>query len=73
MLALTPIGISFSRIYIGVHWFSDIIGAWIFGLIVLLIFADLYHVAGAQERAAHKKALAARDEPISGQQASGSA
>jgi membrane-associated phospholipid phosphatase len=56
VLALTPIAISFTRIYIGVHWFSDIIGAWLFGLIVLLIFADLYHIAGAQERAAHIKA-----------------
>jgi len=53
VLILTPIAISFSRIYIGAHWFSDIVGAWIFGLIVLLIFADLYHVAGAQERAAY--------------------
>jgi len=53
VLILTPIAISFSRIYIGAHWFSDIVGAWIFGLIVLLIFADLYHIAGAQERAAH--------------------
>ena len=53
VLAVTPIAISFTRIYIGVHWFSDVIGAWIFGLIVLLIFADLYHIAGAQERAAH--------------------
>jgi membrane-associated phospholipid phosphatase len=62
VLALTPIGISFTRIYIGVHWFSDIIGAWIFGLLVLLIFADLYHIAGAQERAAHLKAIAERNE-----------
>ena len=53
VLIVTPIAISFSRIYIGAHWFSDIIGAWIFGLIVLLIFAHFYHIAGAQERAAH--------------------
>ena len=57
VLAVTPIAISFTRIYIGVHWFSDVIGAWIFGLIVLLIFADLYHIAGAQERAAHIERL----------------
>ena len=62
VLALTPIGISFSRIYIGVHWFSDIIGAWIFGMIVLLFLADLYHIAGAQERAEHLKAIADRKE-----------
>jgi membrane-associated phospholipid phosphatase len=49
VLAITPIGISLSRIYIGVHWFSDIIGAWIFGLVVLLIFADLYKFVGAKE------------------------
>ncbi len=53
VLALTPIGISLSRIYIGVHWFSDIIGAWLFGLIVLLIYVDLYYVMGATERMAH--------------------
>lgn len=62
VLALTPIAISFTRIYLGVHWFSDIIGAWIFGLIVLLIFADLYHIAGVQERAAHIEAISARKE-----------
>lgn len=45
LLALLPIPISFSRIYLGVHWFSDIVGAWIFGLIVLLILAELYSVS----------------------------
>ena len=49
VLALTPIGISLSRIYIGVHWFSDIIGAWMFGLIVLPILAKLYKHFGANE------------------------
>ncbi len=53
VLALAPIGISLSRIYIGVHWFSDVIGAWLFGLIVLFIFVDLYHLTGAKERMAH--------------------
>lgn len=50
VLALTPVGISLSRIYIGVHWFSDVIGAWMFGLVVLLIFAELYKVMGIKER-----------------------
>jgi len=62
VLILTPIAISFSRIYIGAHWFSDIIGAWIFGLIVLLVFADLYHIAGAQERAAHLESVQERQK-----------
>ena len=52
VLATTPIGISLSRIYIGVHWFSDVIAAWMFGLIVLLIFAELYKLVGAKERTA---------------------
>jgi len=69
VLALTPVVISFTRIYLGVHWFSDIIGAWIFGLIVLLIFADLYHIAGAQERAAHLKAISLPAETIGAPQA----
>jgi membrane-associated phospholipid phosphatase len=56
VLIVTPIAISFSRIYIGAHWFSDIIGAWMFGLIVLLVFAQLYRIAGAQERAARLEA-----------------
>jgi membrane-associated phospholipid phosphatase len=71
VLALTPIAISFTRIYLGVHWFSDIIGAWIFGLIVLLIFADLYQIAGMQERAAHLENV--QKSTMNGQKASGSA
>lgn len=56
VLAIMPIGISLSRIYIGVHWFSDVVGAWMFGLVVLLIFVDLYNLMGSKERRADNQA-----------------
>ena len=43
LLVTLPICISLSRIYLGVHWFSDVLGAWFFGLIVLFLLVDLYH------------------------------
>ena len=50
LCVLTPLGISMSRIYLGVHWFTDVMGAWFFGLVVLFFLVDIYNFIGVQER-----------------------
>ena len=42
-------GISLSRIYLGAHWCSDVLGGWAAGLFLLLLLAEGYKaVAGAE-------------------------
>lgn len=43
-LALLPVGIGLSRIYLGDHWFSDVVGGWAFGLAIATIAAVLYPI-----------------------------
>lgn len=45
--------ISLSRIYLGVHWFSDVVGGWTAGLFFVLILAEIYKAFGAAELAPH--------------------
>jgi undecaprenyl-diphosphatase len=41
--------ISVSRIYLGAHWFSDVVGGWTAGLFFLLLLLELYKLVGTRE------------------------
>lgn len=38
----TALMVSLSRIYVGAHWFSDVVGAWTAGIFFLLLLAEIY-------------------------------
>jgi undecaprenyl-diphosphatase len=44
ILATLPFLIGLTRIYLGVHWFSDVVGGWTAGVLVLLLLAHIHHV-----------------------------
>ncbi|HLL80517.1 MAG TPA: phosphatase PAP2 family protein [Ktedonobacteraceae bacterium] len=44
-LALMPLCIGMSRIYLGDHWFSDVIGGWVAGLFCLILLVEWYRTA----------------------------
>lgn len=50
LCAMTPLCISLSRIYLGVHWFTDVLGAWFFGLVMLFLLVDIYNFIEAEAR-----------------------
>lgn len=47
------VGIGLSRVYVGGHWLSDVIGGWTAGLFFLLLLAEIYKHIGARELAPH--------------------
>jgi membrane-associated phospholipid phosphatase len=46
---LIAVCISLSRIYVGAHWFSDVLGGWTAGSFFLLLLAEIYKVAANAE------------------------
>ena len=42
LLSLLVLLIGFSRIYVGVHYFTDVVGGFTLGLVVLIIYVDIY-------------------------------
>lgn len=42
LLSLLVLLIGFSRIYVGVHYFTDVVGGFTLGLVVLIIYIDIY-------------------------------
>lgn len=51
--AACPVLIGLSRIYVGGHWFSDVIGGWTAGLFFLFLIAEVYKSVGARELSPH--------------------
>ena len=50
LFAVVSVAVGMSRVYLGVHWFGDVVGAWLFGAAVLLV-AVLGFFALTQPRA----------------------
>ena len=53
VFAACPVLIGLSRVYVGGHWFSDVIGGWTAGLFFLLLIAEVYKSVGARELSPH--------------------
>lgn len=55
LLILLIVGIGLSRIYLGAHWLSDVVGGWIVGLFLLLLLAEGYKAIEKDHRADSSK------------------
>jgi undecaprenyl-diphosphatase len=54
--ACTAVMVSVSRIYLGAHWFSDVMGGWTAGLFLLVVIVEIYKHWGKKELSMHKVA-----------------
>jgi undecaprenyl-diphosphatase len=61
LLATLPALIGLSRIYLGAHWFSDVIGGWTVGIFFLLLFAEAYKFLATDELEGSRPGAAAPD------------
>lgn len=51
LLSLLILSIGFSRIYVGVHYFTDVVGGFLLGLAYLIIYINIYNKkAGKNEK-----------------------
>ncbi|MFB6523023.1 phosphatase PAP2 family protein [Streptomyces sp. NPDC056401] len=37
LAAVSVLGVGFTRIYLGVHWFSDVLGGWLLGAVIVAL------------------------------------
>jgi undecaprenyl-diphosphatase len=42
LIGMIPIGIGLSRIYLGAHWLSDVVGGWAAGILIAVAVMSLY-------------------------------
>jgi undecaprenyl-diphosphatase len=64
-LGLTAVLVSLSRIYVGAHWLSDVVGGWTAGLFCLVLLAEVYKHWNRQDFApvAEEKLVHPEHEP----------
>ncbi|MCP3818729.1 phosphatase PAP2 family protein [Streptomyces sp. A3M-1-3] len=45
--AVSVVGVGVTRLYLGVHWFSDVVGGWLLGALVVALSVTLYERCGS--------------------------